>query len=210
MSSPGVISPEAGPEEPSAEISEVRIKDLASSTAAYGFDKHTGAISGGTNVNGTRTLVLDHVTVNHFQASLSDFSHVSAVNRTNTTLDSLGGPLTLTIKSGSALTLTGTSGLTSLALGENAALALQGLTAGKVIVDITGTANCTLSLTEIPANLNNVKFLSNGVLYDALMTTDTQAHTAMVFAQVPEPGSAALNAAGLTVLLWRRRRKMSR
>lgn len=117
MSSPGVISPEAGPEEPSAEISEVRIKDLASGTAAYGFDKHAGAISGGTNVNGTRTLVLDHVTVNHFQASLSDFSHVSAVNRTNTTLDSLGGPLTLTIKSGSALTLTGTSGLTSLALG---------------------------------------------------------------------------------------------
>lgn len=189
--------------------SEVRIKDLASGTAAYGFDKYAGAISGGTNVSGNRTLVLDHVTVDRFQASLSDFSHVSVVNRTNTTLDSLGGALTLTIESGSSLTLAGASDLTSLALGENASLTLQALTAGSVIVDITGTNNYTLSLTKIPANLDNIKFLSNGVLYDAQMTTDPQANTAMIFAQVPEPGSVSLGLAGMAVLLWRRRRKMS-
>lgn len=189
--------------------SEVRIKDLASGTAAYGFDKYAGAISGGTNVSGNRTLILDHVTVNSFQASLSDFTHVSVVNRTNTTLDSLGGALTLTIESGSALTLAGASDLTSLVLGENAALTLQALTAGSVIVDITGTSNYTLSLTEIPANLDNIKFLSNGVLYDAQMTTDPQANTAMIFAQVPEPGTATLSLLGLAALLWRRSRKIS-
>lgn len=189
--------------------SEVRIKDLSSGTAAYGFDKYAGAISGGTNVSGSRTLVLDHVTVNSFQASLSDFTHVSVVNRTNTTLDSLGGALTLTIESGSALTLAGASDLTSLVLGENAALTLQALTAGSVIVDITGTSNYTLSLTEIPTNLDNIKFLSNGVLYDAQMTTDPQANTAMIFAQVPEPGTATLSLLGLAALLWRRSRKNS-
>lgn len=189
--------------------SEVRIKDLASGTAAYGFDKYAGAISGGTNVSGDRTLVLDHVTVDHFLASLSDFTHVTAVNQTNTTLDSLGGALTLTMEAGSGLVLNGVSGLTMLILGEHSSLTLQGLTAEAVIVDITGTANYTLSLTEIPANLDNIKFLNNGALYDAAMSTDPQANSAMIFAQVPEPGSAALGAAGLVVLLWRRRRTMS-
>ena len=147
--------------------------------------------------------------MNSFQASLSDFTHVSVVNRTNTTLDSLGGALTLTIESGSALTLAGASDLTSLVLGENAALTLQALTAGSVMVDIPGTSNYTLSLTEIPANLDNIKFLSNGVLYDAQMTTDPQANTAMIFAQVPEPGTATLSLLGLAALLWRRSRKIS-
>ena len=94
-------------------------------------------------------------------------------------------------------------------LGEHASLTLQGLTADAVIVDITGTTNYTLSLTEIPASLDNIKFLNDGVLYDAAMSMDLQANSAMLFAQVPEPGSAALALAGLAPLLWRRRRKMS-
>lgn len=59
-------------------------------------------------------------------------------------------------------------------------------------MDITGTSNYTLSLTEIPASLDNIKFLNDGVLYDAAMSMDLQANSAMLFAQVPEPGSAAL------------------
>lgn len=98
--------------------------------------------------------------------------------------------------------------MTTLILGEHASLTLQGLTADKVIVDITGTSHYTLSLTEIPASLDNIKFLNNGVLYDAAMSTDPQANSAMVFAQAPEPGSASLGLAGLTALLWRRRRKI--
>ena len=128
----------------------MRIQDLSSGTAAYGFDKYAGTISGGTNVSGGRSLVLDHVTVEHFQASLSDFTHVSAVNQTRTTLDSLGGALTVTIEAGSGLVLNGVSDMTTLILGEHASLTLQGLTADKVIVDITGTSHYTLSLTEIP------------------------------------------------------------
>lgn len=186
----------------------VRIQDLSSGTAAYGFDKYAGTISGGTNVSGGRSLVLDHVTVEHFQASLSDFTHVSAVNQTRTTLDSLGGALTVTIEAGSGLVLNGVSDMTTLILGEHASLTLQGLTADKVIVDITGTSHYTLSLTEIPASLDNIKFLNNGVLYDAAMSTDPQANSAMVFAQAPEPGSASLGLAGLAALLWRRRRKI--
>lgn len=189
--------------------SVVRIQNLSSGTEASGFDKYAGSISGGTNVSGTRSLVLDHVTVDHFKASLADFTHVSLVNHTSTTLDSLGGALTLTIEAGSGLVLNGVSGLTALILGEHASLTLQGLTADTVIVDITGTANYTLSLTEIPASLNNIKFMNNGVLYDAAMSTDPQAGSAMIFAQVPEPGSAALSLAALAALMWRRRVKMS-
>ena len=189
--------------------STVRIQNLSSGTTAYGFDKYAGNISGGTNVSGDRSLVLDHVTVDSLQASLSDFTHVSAVNQTRTSLDSLGGALTVTIEAGSSLILNGTSDLTTLILGEHASLTLQGLTADAVVVDITGTSNYTLSLTEIPASLDNIKFLNDGVLYDAAMSMDLQANSAMLFAQVPEPGSAALALAGLAPLLWRRRRKMS-
>lgn len=189
--------------------STVRIQNLSSGTTAYGFDKYAGNISGGTNVSGDRSLVLDHVTVDSLQASLSDFTHVSAVNQTRTSLDSLGGALTVTIEAGSSLILNGTSDLTTLILGEHASLTLQGLAADAVVVDITGTTNYTLSLTEIPASLDNIKFLNDGVLYDAAMSMDLQANSAMLFAQVPEPGSAALALAGLAPLLWRRRRKMS-
>ena len=189
--------------------STVRIQNLSSGTTAYGFDKYAGNISGGTNVSGDRSLVLDHVTVDSLLASLSDFTHISAVNQTRTSLDSLGGALTVTIEAGSSLILNGTSDLTTLILGEHASLTLQGLTADAVIVDITGTTNYTLSLTEIPASLDNIKFLNDGVLYDAAMSMDLQANSAMLFAQVPEPGSAALALAGLAPLLWRRRRKMS-
>lgn len=111
--------------------------------------------------------MLDYVTVDSLQASLSDFTHVSAVNQTRTSLDSLGGALTVTIEAGSSLILNGTSDLTTLILGEHASLTLQGLTADAVVVDITGTSNYTLSLTEIPASLDNIKFLNDGVLYDA-------------------------------------------
>lgn len=189
--------------------STVRIQNLSSGTTAYGFDKYAGNISGGTNVSGDRSLVLDHVTVDSLLASLSDFTHISAVNQTRTSLDSLGGALTVTIEAGSSLILNGTSDLTTLILGEHASLTLQGLTADAVVVDITGTTNYTLSLTEIPASLDNIKFLNDGVLYDAAMSMDLQANSAMLFAQVPEPGSAALALAGLAPLLWRRRRKMS-
>ncbi len=98
--------------------STVRIQNLSSGTTAYGFDKYAGNISGGTNVSGDRSLVLDHVTVDSLQASLSDFTHVSAVNQTRTSLDSLGGALTVTIEAGSSLILNGTSDLTTLIRGN--------------------------------------------------------------------------------------------
>ena len=124
-------------------------------------------------------------------------------------LDSLGGALTVTIEAGSTLILNGTSDLPTLIQGEHPSLTLQGLTADAVVVDITGTTNYTLSLTEIPSSLDNITFLNDGVLHDAAMSMDLQANSAMLFAQVPEPGSTALALAGLAPLLWRRRRKMS-
>lgn len=186
--------------------SSVVLKDISTGQSNYGFDKYAGSISGGTNVAGNRTLVLDHVTVSLSEASLSDFSYVSLVNGTNTSLSSTGGALRLGIESGCMLTLAGISGMTELTLGNNASLTVGGLSADRLVIDITGADHYGVTLTDIPANVDHVFFKDGDALYGAGMRVDTQANQAQLFAVVPEPSAAALGMLGTLAALLRRRR----
>lgn len=186
--------------------STVLIQDLADGDAANGFDKYAGTISGGNNVAGTKTLILDNVTVGTFNATLSNFNSIDIINRTNTFLNNLGGATTLSLEAGCSLIVNGTSDLTTLFLGQHSSFSLQGFTADEVIIDITGASNYNLALTNIPDDFSNIKFKSNGKLYDASWSIDKQANTANLFAAVPEPGTVSLGLLGVCLLLTRRRR----
>ncbi len=186
----------------------MHIRNVSAGTDAVGFDKYAGAITGGPNVAGNKTLLLDKVTIDKFNASLSDFSHVTLVNGTATQLTSLGGAHTLNIGDGCSLVLDAESGLLNLVMGENSSLSIDGFTADKVIVDITGVNDYTISLTQLPANVDNILFMDGDDFYASeIRNIDLQANSGQLFAVVPEPSTATLSMLGLASLLMRRRRK---
>ncbi len=188
--------------------STVHIQNISTGVDAYGFDKYAGTISGGLNVSGNKTLILDNVKLGSFNATLEDFTHVRLTNGTNTQLSSLGGAHTLTIEDGCSLILEGDYALSNLMMGENSLLSLNSLVGDSLLVDITGVNNYTISLSDLNTNLDNITFKNGEDLFAAQLTNiDLQAGTGQLMMMVPEPSTATLGMLGLASLLMRRRRK---
>ncbi len=193
--------------------SVVTLKNIAASNDGYGFDKYAGSISGGSNVQGQRTLVLDAVTVNEFKAHLEGFDELVAINCTNTELTSFGGAFKVSIGDGSRLKLDGASELTELRLGEGATLEIGALTAANVLIDISNISTYTINLTGLSdgweTNVSNITFYDGQQYYTATLSgVDTQAASGqLVLGQaIPEPATATLSLLALAALAARRRR----
>ena len=89
--------------------SSVTIANLSAGNLENGFDKFAGTISGGNkdqDSTATRSLILDHVTLDSFKATLINFDSVMVKNGTDTSLTSLGGATHLAIDATSRLTFT--------------------------------------------------------------------------------------------------------
>lgn len=195
--------------------STVTLKNVTAGNDSLGFDKYAGLISGGTNVAGTKTLVLDGVVLSSFGATLSDFDAVSAINGTQigTAISSLGGASLLSMEAGTSLIISDAadlSGLAEIELGVGAFLALDFSTLGGEVVIETDSASTEIMALNGAADmdLSGVKFLLDGALYDAkTVIPDLQAGTVFVTA-VPEPSAFALLAGlGALALVGARRRR---
>ncbi len=191
----------------------ITLKDIAATNDGLGFDKYAGTIDGGSNVSGTRSLVLDNVQLESFGAVLSNFDSLYAVNGTKTTLTSFGGANLVSIGDDCVLTVVGTYDKDVLIqMGENSTLTVGWLSGGDVVIDITDVTNFTISM-EADKDISNITFKDGDNFYAAMLTdVDTQANTgrlvlATAAAAIPEPATATLSLLGLAALAMRRRRR---
>lgn len=200
--------------------STVTLRNVNRGNNPYGFDKFAGTISGGTNVNGSKTLVLDNVQVSYAGATLQDFNTVSLTGGTSTALTTIGGADRLEMAEGTMLDLTGAKDLNNLqtvVVGDDASLTVdvsQLTTPAGVVFDISQASRFTLIAAENPSleglDLSNITFYRNGTYYAAEATIpDTQAGTVMlqVGERIPEPSTAVLSLLALAGLAARRRRR---
>ncbi len=200
--------------------STVTLRDVSRSNSPSGFDKFAGTISGGTNVKGSRTLVLDNVKVSYAGATLQDFNTVSLTGGTSTALTTIGGADRLEMAEGTMLDLTGAKDLNNLqtvVVGNDATLTVdvsQLTTPAGVVFDISQASRFTLIAAENPSleglDLSNISFYRNGTYYAVEATIpDTQAGTVMlqVGERIPEPSTAVLSLLALAGLAARRRRR---
>lgn len=194
----------------------VTLKNIETSDLASGFDKYAGTISGGTNVAGTRTLVLYGVKLTAFGATLSDFDTVSATNGTATALTSIGGASRVELAAGTSLSVNADADLSALSeivLGKGSVLDLNlvGATTHSdslvVVVDdsdfklIAGTSTGS-------DNFDWIKFRKGGELFDATATIpDAQAGTVFLSISIPEPSAFGLIAGTLALALCAARRR---
>ncbi len=74
-----------------------------------GFVTYSGTLSGGSNVTGTKTLVIDNVNIDVLRATLTNFHVVQVTGESSLALSSLGGATTLSVAD-SALTLSNANG----------------------------------------------------------------------------------------------------
>lgn len=198
--------------------STVTLRNVARGNNPSGLDRFAGTISGGSNVQGTKTLVLENVQVSYAGATLRDFDVISLTEETSTSLTSIGGACRLEMGAGTVLNLTGATDLGNLAtvvMGDGASLTVdvsQLTTPAGVVFDISSTADFSLVAAEATLediDLTHVVFYKNGVYYEAEATKfDPQAEAVnlVVGKVIPEPSAALLSLMALAGLAARRRR----
>lgn len=140
--------------------STVTIADLTAGEAEFGFDKFAGKLSGGANVDGTKTLLFKNTQLDSFQAQLENFDHVELTGGSKLALDSLGGATKLTVDDTSELELTGTE--YNLNVSNSGTIVLKGGTT----LNVTGVGDENIAggfhVQGGSLNLGNVT-TSNGV-----------------------------------------------
>jgi len=198
--------------------STVTLKNIGAGNGMNGADRYAGTISGGENVAGTKTLVLDNVNVKNFAAELSGFDVVSIQNKTATMLTSLGGASTLNLAAGTSLKIASDAdlkALRSITLGMQTTLEFDFSTLGRS-EDVTfavSEENTSFSVLAINGSsemdLSRIKFKVGENFYDAeAKIPDMQAGTVFVGYSVPEPSAFGLLAGlGALVLVASRRRR---
>lgn len=198
--------------------SVVILKNILLGNNETGIDKFAGTISGGTNVSGTRSLILDNVIVSDFSAAtLTEFDVVSLRNGTATALSSVGGASTLELQAGTRLDLaraTDLSMLKTIVLGPNAELAMDLNLASASLVVVVDSVSSSFSLIALNSgdnmDLSGIKFRAGDVYYDAVaMIPDSQAGTVFITLGIPEPSAFGLlaGAGAIAFAASRRRRK---
>ena len=197
------------------------IQDVTSEYTYTAKSLVSSDISGGSNVSGTRTLILDNVTTGStaLSATVSDFDAVSVVNGSYTTLTSLGGASTLTLEAGTTLTVsesvTTTSALSVINLGEGASLTigLAEVAASALTVNLASTSFTLTSSDGMSEDtLSGITFLLDGEEVEmAIRIGDTNAQEASIIlaSSIPEPGAFGIiaGAFALAAAASRRRRK---
>lgn len=200
--------------------STVSLKNLGTGNSMNGFDRYAGTISGGKNVSGTKTLILENVTVKSLGATLSDFNTVSVTGNTSTAVTSLGGASTLNLASGTSLSAGGNADLKALktvTVGAGASLALDftDLASAGELMLIVEEGDNTFSILAVNGSagmdLSRVKFKVGDEVYDAeARIPDAQAGTVFIGYSIPEPSAfgvlAGLSAIALSVSRRRSRR----
>jgi len=200
--------------------STVTLRNVTAGNNPVGLDKFAGLISGGTNVQGSKTLVLDNVQVSYADAKLQDFDRLTLTGGTSTALTSIGGACRLEMGENTVLDLTGATDLNNLqtvVLGDGASLTVemaQLTTPAGVVFDISQASSFELvaakasSIEEL--DLSNIIFYKNGVYYAARATIpDPQAGIVKLETgeMIPEPSTAVLSLLALAGLVARRRRR---
>lgn len=198
--------------------STVTLKNVSVGNGRNGMDRYAGSVDGGSNVTGTKTLILENVTVKNLGATFSNFDVVNVTRNTSTSVSSIGGASVLNLESGTSLSIAEAADLKAvrtITMGANASLALDFKTlsdADEVVFVVAeeGTKFSILAINGIAAmDLNRIKFKVGEKMYAAEATIpDTQAGTVFVWYSVPEPSAFGLlaGACGLGFASVRRRR----
>ncbi|MBQ6704868.1 MAG: hypothetical protein IJN19_02525 [Opitutales bacterium] len=199
--------------------STVALKNLGTGNSMNGFDRYAGTISGGKNVSGTKTLVLENVTVKALGATLSDFNTVSVTGSTSTAVTSLGGASALNLAAGTSLSVGSDADLKALktvTVGAGASLALDfnDLASAGELMLVVEEGDKTFSILAVNGSagmdLSRVKFKVGDEIYDAeARIPDAQAGTVFIGYSIPEPSAFGL-LAGLGAIALSASRRRSR